>query len=61
MARPKKNIKYDPSMPSLFDGIDLSTGLEPKLPDLPGLDRHVQVLKREFELKRTHTVTPKTQ
>ena len=45
-------------MPSLFDGIDLSTGLEPKLPDLPGLDRHVQVLKREFELKRTHTVTP---
>ncbi|MDE6086537.1 MAG: MBL fold metallo-hydrolase [Muribaculaceae bacterium] len=58
MARIKKNTKYDPSMPSLFDGPDFSTGLEESLPELPGLDRHVQTLKRKYESRFNHTVAP---
>lgn len=56
-------------MPSLFDTIDIPavadtptvdflTGLESELPQLPGLDRHVQVMKREYDRKRAHTIAP---
>lgn len=58
MARYKKNTNLGTSMPSLFDSIDISTGLEDRMPQLDNLDLHIKSPKKDFKSDKSHTIAP---
>ncbi len=58
MARYKKHSSPDSLMPSLFDSLDLSTGLESKMPQLDSFDLHIKSPKCDFDTDRSHIIAP---